>query len=169
MFASFHSKGTIPYCSPSAKTATTFPLRCIPSLMYVSSFPTKLSHKSTYPTSSSLQSRFTIPLTATRFEFLYPCILFPNTGTIPDKMICPTLACFVFFSRFLYFSTIAVVPSLSALFVPMCTSIDPPSPLPMIFSTLSVTCSILAPGKQTTTSSPLLNIVSVFRTIESPT
>ena len=84
----------------------------------------------------------------------YPCILFPNTGKIPDKMICPALACFVFFSRFLYFSTIAVVPSLSVLFVPTCTSMDPPYPLPMICSTLSVTCSILAPGKQTTTSSP---------------
>ena len=72
-----------------------------------------------YPTSSSLQSRCTILLTAIRFEFLYPCILFPNTGKIRDKMIWPTLACFVFFSRFLYFSTIAVVPSLSALFVPM--------------------------------------------------
>ena len=35
---------------------------------------------------------------------------------IPDKMICPILACFVFLSRFLYFSTIAVVPSLSALY-----------------------------------------------------
>ena len=101
-----------------------------------------------------LESRFTIPLTAILFEFLYPCILFPNTGKIPDKMICPALACFVFFSRFLYFSTIAVVPSLSMLFVPTCTSMDPPYPLPMICSTLSVTCSILAPSKQTTTSSP---------------
>ena len=122
-----------------------------------------------YPTSCSLQSRFTIPLNAIRFEFLYPCILLPNTGKIPDKMICPILACFVFFSRFLYFSSIAVVPSLSALFVPMCASMDPPFPLHMISSTLSVTCSILAPGKQTTMSSPLLNLISVFRTIESPT
>ena len=124
------------------------------SLAYISFFPTKLSHKSTYPTSSSLQSRFAIPLTAIRFEFLYPWILLPNTGKIPDKIICPTLACFVFFRRFLYFSTIAVVPSLSALFVPMCTSMDPPFPLPMIFSTLSVTFYILAPGRQTTMSSP---------------
>ena len=155
--------------SPAAKTAAPFPPRCKPSLMYISSFPTKLSHKSTYTTSSSLQSRFTIPLTATRFEFLYPRILLPNTGTIPGKMTCPTLACFVFFSIFLYFSTIDVVPSLSALFVPTCTSMDPPFPLPMICSTLSITCSILAPGKQTTTSSPLLNIESVFRTIASPT
>ena len=158
-----------PLTVPRQKNAAPFPLRCSPSLTYISSFPTKLSHKSTYPTSSSLQSRFTIPLTAILFEFLYPCILFPNTGKIPDKIICPALACFVFFSRFLYFSTIAVVPSLSVLFVPTSTSMDPPYPLPMICSTLSVTCSILAPGKQTTTSSPLLNLVSVFRTIESPT
>ena len=129
------------------KNGSPFPLRCRPSLTCISSFPTKLSHKSTYPTSSSLQSRFTIPLTAIRFEFLYPRILFPNTGKIPDKIICPTLACFVFFSRFLYFSTIAVVPSLFVLFVPMCISMDPPFPLPTIWSTLSVTCSILAPGK----------------------
>ena len=88
---------------------------------------------------------------------------------IPDMIICPTLASLIFSSRFLYFSTIAVVPSLSASFVPTCTSMDPPFPLPMISSTLSVTCSILAPGKQTTTSSHLLNLVSVFRTIESPT
>ena len=84
--------------------------RCRPSLTYISSFPTKLSHKSTYPTFSTLQSCSTIPLTAILFEFLYPWILFPNTGRIPDQIICPTLACFVFFSRFLYFSTIAVVP-----------------------------------------------------------
>ena len=105
--------------SPSAKTEAPFPLRCRPSLKHISSFPTQLPHKSTYPTSSSLQSRSTIPLTVIRFEFLYPRILFPNTGKMHDKMICPTLACFVFVSRFLYFSTIAVVPPLSALFVPI--------------------------------------------------
>ena len=80
---------------------------------------------STYPTSSSWQSRSTILLTAILFEFLYPWILFPHTGNIPDKMICPNLACFVFFSSFRYFSTIAVVPSLSVLFVPTCTSMVP--------------------------------------------
>ena len=128
--------------SPSARTAAPFPLRCRPSLKYSSSFPTKLPHMSTYPTSSSLQSRSTIPLTAILFEFLYPWILFPHTGNIPDKMICPNLACFVFFSSFLYFSTIAVVPSLSVLFVPTCTSMVPPFPLPMIFSTLSL-CHML--------------------------
>ena len=92
--------------SPWAKTAAPFPLRCRPSLTYISSFPTKLSHKSTYPNSSSMQSRPTIPLTSIRFEFLYPWILFPNNGNIPDKITSPTLACFAFFSRFLYFSTI---------------------------------------------------------------
>ena len=52
----------------------------------------------------------------------------PVSPKIPDKIICPNLACFVFFSSFLYFSTIAVVPSLSVLFVPTCTSMVPPSP-----------------------------------------
>ena len=47
------------------------------------------------PTPSSLQSRSTIPLTVIRFEFMYPCILFPNTGKIPDNIICPILACLV--------------------------------------------------------------------------
>ena len=154
--------------SPSAKTAAPFPLRWRPSLTYIPSFPTQLSHKSTYPTSSSLQSRSTILLTAIRFKLLYSCLLFPTTGKIPDMMICSTLACFVFFRRALYFSTIAVVPSLSALFVPMCTSIVPPFHLPMMSSTLSVTYSILAPGTHTTTS-PLLSLESVFGMIESTT
>ena len=81
------------------------------------------------------------PLIAIRFEFLYPSILLPNTGWIPDRMICSTLASFVFFSSFLYLSTIAVVHSLSALFVPMCTSMVPPFPLPIIVSTLSLSLS----------------------------
>ena len=118
-----------------------------------------------------VQSRSTIPLTAILFEFLYPWIMFPNIGRIPDMIICPALACFVIFSRCLYFSTIAFVPSSNVLFVPTCTSMVPPFPLHMIFSTLSpsVICSILAPGKHTTMSSPLLNLVSVILTIESPT
>ena len=81
-------------------------------------------------------------------SWIRACLL-PNTGRISDRMICSTLAYFVFFISFLYLYTIAVVPSLSALFVPMCTSVVPPFPLPMIFSTLSVTCSILVPGKHT--------------------
>ena len=63
----------------------------------------------------------------------------------------------------------AVVPSLSTLFVPTCTKTDPPLPEPTMFSTLSIIASILAPGKQTTTSSPLFKTLSVFLTIGSPT
>ena len=63
----------------------------------------------------------------------------------------------------------AVVPSLSMLFVPTCTKTNPPLPESTMFSTLSVIASILAPGKQTTTSSPLFKTLSVFLTIESPT
>ena len=33
---------------------------------------------------------------------------------------------------------------------------DPPFPLPMIYSTLTITCSIIDPGKQTTT--PVLSL-----------
>ena len=102
---------------PRQKRQPPFPLRCRPSLTYISSLPTKLSHISTYPTSSSLQSRFTIPLIAIRFEFLYPSILLPNTGRIPDRMICSTLASFVFFSSLLYLSTIAVVSVLARIWI----------------------------------------------------
>ena len=66
-------------------------------------------HKAVPQIQVSLQSRFTIPLIDIRFEFLYPSILLPNTGRIPDRMICSTLTSFVFFSSFLYLSTIAVV------------------------------------------------------------
>ena len=99
--------------------------------------------------------------TAIRFEFLYPCILFPNTGRIPDRMICPTLACFVFFSKFLSFSTIAFVLSLSALFVPTCTSLAPQFPLPMILSILSVTlCSRFLLPENTLLHPPSCSIVN---------
>ena len=87
---------------------------------------------------------------------------------LTDKMMCAPFDCFVFFSRFLYFSTIAVVPTLSALFVPIWISTDPPLPLLMIYSTLFVTCSILVPGKRTIKSSSLFSLVSVFLTTESP-
>ena len=63
----------------------------------------------------------------------------------------------------------AVVPSLSTLFVPTCTKTDPPLPEPTMLFTLSVIASILAQGKQTTTSSPLFKTLSGFLTIESPT
>ena len=55
----------------------------------------------------------------------------------------------------------AVVPSLSTLFVNTCTKTDPPLPEPTMFSTLSVIASILAPGKQTITSSPLFKTVGL--------
>ena len=107
-------------------------------LTYISSFPTKLSHKSTYPTSPSLQSRFTIPLTAIRFKFLYPWILFPNTGKIPDKKICTTLACFVFFNT------------------GSCTS-----PLPLLFLPWAKT------RKKSTNSTPQTNLrLSVWCSLE---
>ncbi|KAK2172072.1 hypothetical protein NP493_995g00054 [Ridgeia piscesae] len=83
-------------------------------------------------------------------------------------MICSTLVFFSVSTNSLYLSTILVVPSLSALFVPTYTNIDPPWPCRNTFSTRSVTCSILAPGRQTTMSSPLLNVLSVFRKMESP-
>ena len=57
----------------------------------------------------------------------------------------------------------------SGLFVPMWTSMVTPFPSPMIRCTLSVTCSILAHGKQTTMSSSLFSLESVFLTMESPT
>ena len=41
---------------------------------------------------------------------------------------------------------------------------NPQYPCPMICSTLSVLCSILAPAKQTTMSSSLFNLASVFLT-----
>ena len=82
--------------------------------------PQILSHKSTNPTSSSLHSWALHHLVdCNLLEFLWPWLLVPNTGKTPDKMIWPSLTGFVFFSRVLFFSTIAVVPSLSALFVPM--------------------------------------------------
>ena len=95
-------------------------------------------------------------------------VLFPNTGTFPDNMICSTLACFVVFSRYLQLSSIAVVPSLSALFAHMCRPLSVATlhfHVPWICSTRCVTCSILFPGKQTTMPSSLFSIVSVFLTV----
>ena len=111
--------------------------------------PTELSHKFTYPTSSSLQSRTTIQLTAILFEFLYHCIMFPNTGKIPDMMIFPALACFDFFSSFLYFSTIAVVPSFSTI------AVVPPVRSRLRALQQSQSSSDPA-GKDSATSSPML-------------
>ena len=83
----YPSHWQLPLTDPRQTRQPPFPLRCRPSLAYISSFPTKLPHKSTYPTSPPLQSRFTIPLTAILLEFLYPWLLIPNTGKIPDKII----------------------------------------------------------------------------------
>ena len=134
----------------------------------MSSLPTKYPHKSTNPTPSSSHICSNSPLIAILFQFLNVVPLPLITGKIPESMICSTLVFFSVSTNSLYLFTILVVPSLSALFVPTCTNIDPPWPCPNTFSTRSVTCSILAPGRQTTTSSPLLNVLSVFRKMESP-
>ena len=65
--------------------------------------------------------RYPVPtvLAAILLECMYHWLLVPNTGKIHDKRICPTVGSFVFFSRCLYFFSVALVPSLSALFVPM--------------------------------------------------
>ena len=102
-----------------------------------------------------------------QFQYLWP--LLPITGKIPDIITCSTSVCLSVRTNCLYFLTIAIVPSLSALLVPTFTKIDPPLPGPMIFSTLSAIASIIAPGKQTTMSHPLFSTLSVFLTIESPT
>ena len=55
------------------------------------------------------------------------------------------------------------------LFVPTSTKTDLSLPESMMFSTLSVIASMLAPGKQTTTSFPLFKTLSFFLTTKSPT
>ena len=57
----------------------------------------------------------------------------------------------------------AVIPSLSTLFLPTCAKTYPPFHEPIMFSTLS------RQGKQTTTSSPLFKSLSGFLTIDSRT
>ena len=82
------------------------------------------------PTSSSLHSCWTSMLIAILRQFRYPWPLLPITGNIPGRINCSTPVCFSVLTNCLCF-------------------------LSMIFSTLSVTTSILAPGKQITISSPL--------------
>ena len=77
----------------------------------------------------------------------------PITGKIPEIIMFSALVIFSFPTNCVYLCTILVVPSLSALFVPTCTNIDSPWPCLNVFSTRSVTCSIKAPGRQTTTYS----------------
>ena len=120
--------------SPSTNTAVPFPLRWSPSFMYLSAFPTKLPHKSTKPTSSSLHSFSTSMLIAIPRQFRYLWPLLPITGRIPDSITGSNSVCFSVLTNFLYFLTMAVVPSLSTLFVPTCTKTDPPLPEPMMFS-----------------------------------
>ena len=110
----------------------------------------------------------TSALIAIFLQFIYVAPLPLITGNIPERIICSTLVFFSVCTNSLYLCTILVVPSLSALFVLTCTNIDPPWPCSNTFSTRSVTCSILAPGRQTTTSSHLLNVLSVLRKMESP-
>ena len=142
----------------SENTAATFPLRWRPSLVYMSSFPTKYPHTSMNPTPSSSHICSTRALITSLLQFLLCCS--PNshysTGNIPERIICSTLVFFSFPTNCLYLCTILVVPSLSALFVPTGTNVDPPWPCPSVFSTRSVTGSTLAPGRQTT-SFPLLS------------
>ena len=142
-----------------------FPLRRRPSFTYMSSFPTKYPHKSKNPTTSSSHICSTRALIVHLLQFLY---VDPITGKIPERIICSTVVFFSFPTNCLYLCSILVFPSLSALFVPICTNIDNHWSCSNVFSTLSVTCSILAPGRQTTTYSPLLNVLSVFRKMGSP-
>ena len=116
----------------------------------MSSYPTKYPHISTNPThSSSSHICCTRALIAILLQFLYVAPLPLITGKIPDRIICSTIVFFSFPTNCLYICTMLVVPSLFALFVliKLCTNLDPPGPCPNVFSTLSVTCSILAPRK----------------------
>ena len=130
--------------------------------MHMPSFSTKYPHKSMNPTPSSSYICYTRALIAILLQFLYVAPLPSITGKIPERIICSILVFFSFPPNCLYFRTILVVPSLSALFIPTCINIDPPWPRPNMFSIRSLTCSILAPGRQTTTYSPLLNVLSVY-------
>ena len=117
----------------SENTAVPFLLRWKPFLMYMSSFPfpTKYPHKSMNPTASSSNICSTRTLIAILLQFLYAA---PLPGKIPESIICLTLVLFSFPTNCLYLCTILVVPSLSALFVPRCTSnIDLTWPCPNVF------------------------------------
>ena len=124
--------------------------------MYMSSSPTKYPHKSMDPSPSLSHICSIIAFIAIVLQFLYVAPLPPITGKIPEMIFCSTSVFFSFPANFLHLCIIIVVPSLSALFVPICTNIYPPWPCPNAFSTRSVTCSILASVKQPTTSSPSL-------------
>ena len=112
------------------------------------------------PTPSSSHIYSTRTLVAILFQFIYVSPLPPITGKIPERINCSTLVFSSFLTNCLCFCTILVVPSLSALFVPTYTNKDSPWPCPIELSTRSVTCSTLAPGRQTTIYFPLLMYLS---------
>ena len=84
----------------------------------------------------------------------------PFTGKIPERINSSTL---VFFS---FPTNCLVVPSLSALFVPTYTNIHPPWPCSSVLFPFS---RMLYPSPRKTNTSPLLNVLSVFRKMESST
>ena len=103
---------------------------------------------------------FFIPFTDILLEFLYHWILLSNTGKLSYKMICPTLVCFVFFSRFHYRRS----PFLICIVRPdVDHTINGPS-ISSYHDLLYSFCHILdsRPGKQTTIS-PLVPIVNPRR------
>ena len=79
----------------------------------------------TNPTHSSSHIYSTSALNAILLQFLYGAPPPLVTGKIPETMICSILVFFSVSTNSLYLFTILVVPSLSALFVPTCTNIDP--------------------------------------------
>ena len=110
----------------------------------------------TNPISSSIHSLCTSMLIDIPQQFRYLIPLLHINGRIPERITCSTHVWFSVLTNCLYFLTMAVVSSLSTLFVPTRTKTGPPLPEPMMFSTLSIIHHMLGPGKQTTTSSPCL-------------
>ena len=89
-----------------------------PSLMNMSALPTQHHHKSTCPTSSSLYSCWTSVTIFILRQFRLPWTLLPITGKIPAINICSAYVCLSVLTNCLYVLTMAIVPSLSALWVP---------------------------------------------------
>ena len=107
----------------------------------------------TNPTPSSSRICSTSALVAILLQFLYVAPLPLITGKIPERNLFNSclLQCLYQLSISLYYSGC----SLPVCIVrPYMYSYRPPLACPNTFSTRSVTCSILAPGRQTTTSSP---------------
>ena len=110
-------------------------------------FPNKISPQINKSNSFFL-SHMLYDLNAPLLQFIYVVPLPLITGEIPERIICSNLVFFCVSTNSLYNCTILIVPSLSALFGPICTNIDPTWPCPNTLSTRSVTCSILAPGSK---------------------